>query len=88
MAGNVSSLDAWIRGALAVALVVFGVASHGTEILSFGAVLVGIVLMATALTRECPVYRAFRIGTLRPSPTRGARRAEPDSPLGGTARGH
>jgi hypothetical protein len=75
MARNVSSLDASIRGVLAVALVVFGVASHATEILSFGAVLVGIVLMATALTRECPFYRVFRIRTQHPGTTAGSRRA-------------
>jgi hypothetical protein len=73
MARNVNSLDACIRGALAVVLVVFGVASHGTEILSFGAVLLGIVLMATALTRECPFYRAFHIHTQRPSTNPGSR---------------
>ena len=75
MARNVSSLDACVRAVLAVALVVFGVASHGTEILSFGAVLLGIVLMATALTRECPFYRAFRIHTYRPGTAPGSRRA-------------
>lgn len=74
MARNVSSLDACIRGIAAVGLVVFGVASHGTEILSFGAVLVGIVLMATALTRECPFYRIFRIYTQRPGTNPQSRR--------------
>jgi hypothetical protein len=74
MARNLSSLDACIRAALAVALVVFGIASHGTELLSFVAVLAGIVLMATALTRECPFYRALHIKTLRPSAGRDPRR--------------
>jgi hypothetical protein len=70
MARNLSALDACIRAVLAVALVIFGIASHGAELLSFGAVLAGIVLMATALTRECPLYRAFHLRTLRPSSTR------------------
>ena len=74
MARNLSALDACIRAVLAVALVVFGIASHGTELLSFGAVLAGIVLMATALTRECPLYRTFHLRTLRPSSTRDPRR--------------
>jgi hypothetical protein len=75
MARNMSSVDASCRGVLAVAFVVFGVASHGIEIVSFGAVLLGIVLMATALTRECPFYRAFHLHTHRPSAAPDSRRA-------------
>lgn len=75
MLRNVSSLDACVRGVLAVVLVVFGVTSHGIEILSFVAVLLGIVLTATALTRECPFYRAFHLHTERPHPEPDSRRA-------------
>ena len=63
MARNVGTCDALIRAALAVLLVAFGVLSHQAEIISFAAVLVGIILMGTALTRECPVYRALHFGT-------------------------
>jgi hypothetical protein len=34
-------------------------------LVSFAAVLLGIVLMGTALTRECPVYRVFHLASLR-----------------------
>jgi hypothetical protein len=65
MARNVGNLDALIRAALALLLVAFGVLSHQAEIVSFAAVLLGIILMGTALTRECPVYRALHIGSRR-----------------------
>jgi len=50
---------------IAVILASFGVFAEIPGYLSFAAILVGIVLMATALTRECPIYRALHIATLR-----------------------
>ncbi len=68
MVRNVGAIDAMLRGVLAVLLVVFGVILHGSQVLSFAAILLGIVVMATALTRECPLYRLLHIATRRPPP--------------------
>jgi hypothetical protein len=65
MARNVGTKDALARGAIAVVLTTLGVVAAIPGFLSFSAILVGIVLMATALTRECPIYRIFHIATLR-----------------------
>jgi hypothetical protein len=64
---NVGRADAVVRGLLAAALVIVGVSGQVHGLLSFAAVLGGLILMATALTRECPVYRALHTGTARPS---------------------
>jgi hypothetical protein len=74
MRKNVGTKDATVRALLAVALVVIGVSAPGSDLLSFAAVLGGLILMATALTRECPLYRAFHTGTARPSPAPPERR--------------
>jgi len=65
MARNVGSKDALVRGVAAVLLTALGVFSEIPGYLSFAAILLGIVLMATALTRECPLYRTLHIATLR-----------------------
>jgi uncharacterized BrkB/YihY/UPF0761 family membrane protein len=65
MACNVGSKDAVVRGVVAVLLTAFGVFGPAPGYLSFIAILVGIILMGTALTRECPFYRALHIATLR-----------------------
>jgi hypothetical protein len=54
-----------MRGAIALLLAVFGVFGGAPGLVSFAAVLLGIVLMGTALTRECPVYRVFHLASLR-----------------------
>jgi len=65
MSRNVGSKDAITRGLIAALLAVLGVVAEVPGYLSFAAILMAIVLMATALTRECPIYRVFRIATLR-----------------------
>jgi hypothetical protein len=40
---------------------------------SFVAVLGGLILMATALTRECPLYRVLHIATARTAAPRARR---------------
>jgi hypothetical protein len=62
---NVGPKDAFTRGVMAVLLASVGIFAEIPGYLSFAAVLLGIVLMATALTRECPLYRALHIATLR-----------------------
>lgn len=65
MTRNVGSKDALARGVVAVLLAALGVFTQIPGYLSFAAILLGIMLMATALTRECPLYRALHIATLR-----------------------
>jgi len=67
MRKNVGTTDALVRALLATVLVVGAVSAQSTGLLSFAAVLGGLILMATAMTRECPLYRVFHIGTARPS---------------------
>jgi len=62
---NVGQKDAFTRGVLAALLAGLGIFAEIPGYLSFAAVLMGIVLMATALTRECPFYRVLHIATLR-----------------------
>jgi hypothetical protein len=57
-----------VRGVLALLLMAAGVSGQVSEVLSFGAVLAGLVVMATALTRECPLYRLMHTGTAGPQP--------------------
>ena len=64
MACNVGVRDALTRGVVAVLLAAFGIFAPIPGYLSFIAILAGIILMGTALTRECPVYRALHIATL------------------------
>ncbi|HEX9631127.1 MAG TPA: DUF2892 domain-containing protein [Gemmatimonadales bacterium] len=66
MSRNVGRKDAVTRGVIAVLLASAGIFATIPGYLSFTAILLGIILMATALTRECPLYRAFHIGTLPP----------------------
>lgn len=63
MRKNVGRMDAWIRGALA--LLLFSVAAVFNRFLgvSLLAALAALVLVATALTRSCPLYRALGIGS-------------------------
>lgn len=65
MSRNVGTPDAAVRAVIAVLLVAFGFVAQTPGYLSFAAVLIGIILMGTALTRECPVYRFLHIATLR-----------------------
>jgi hypothetical protein len=65
MSRNVGPRDAVARGVIAGLLAGLGVFVDIPGYLSFAAILGGIVLMATALTRECPLYRALHIATLR-----------------------
>ena len=65
MSRNVGTKDAVARGVIAVILAGIGLFAAVPWYLSFTAVLTGIILMATALTRECPLYRVLHVATLR-----------------------
>jgi hypothetical protein len=73
MQKNVGMADALLRGVLAIALVVLGVSGQVQGLPSFVAVLGGLILMATALTRECPLYRVLHIATARTAAPRARR---------------
>jgi len=62
---NVGSLDSWVRAGLAIGCLVLAAAFNEVPALSLVAAAVGIVLMGTALTGHCPLYRAFGIDTHR-----------------------
>lgn len=64
MKRNVGTLDAVARGLSAGALVVVAVSVRTPGVVSFLAILTALILMATALTRECPIYRALHVRTL------------------------
>lgn len=65
MQQNVGRVDAWIRGVLAVGFLLIAVIFNEMPLLSLGAAVVALVLIGTALTRSCPLYRALDIVTAR-----------------------
>lgn len=71
MRANVGSVDRVVRFVLglllllAVFLPVFGMAAN--PLLQWGAGLVGVVLITTALMRFCPLYRLFGLSTCKVS---------------------
>jgi hypothetical protein len=60
---NVGSLDRIIRAVAGVALIVAAVALSGTlfanPLLFWGAIVVGVILAATAAVGFCPIYAAL-----------------------------
>jgi hypothetical protein len=66
---NVGSADRVVRIglglALAIAAFVPGLGLSATPLLQWGAVVVGIVLIATAVVRFCPLYRILGISTCK-----------------------
>lgn len=69
MTANVGSLDRIIRFSIGLALIVlpfvttFGI--WNTALGQYGALLVGIILVATAVFRFCPLYRIIGLRTCR-----------------------
>jgi membrane protein YdbS with pleckstrin-like domain len=66
---NVGSADRVIRIvlglALAIAAFVPGLGLAGTPLLQWGAALIGLVLIATAVVRFCPLYRILGFSTCK-----------------------
>lgn len=64
---NENNLDRIIR--LVLAVVFFGVALTAGEntVLLIGGLVLGLVMMVTAVWGFCPLYRLFGISTYRPS---------------------
>lgn len=65
MLRNVGTIDAWIRGALAVALFLGAVLLNQYPVISLAAALAALVSLGTALTRSCPLYHALHLSTGR-----------------------
>lgn len=65
MQQNVGRLDAWIRGVLAVVSLVVAVIFNHIPLLSLAAAALALVMVGTALTRSCPLYRMLDVGTAR-----------------------
>ena len=66
METNVGLIDAWIRGVLAVAALGLAAVFNELPPVSLGAAVLALLLMGSALTKYCPVYRMFRINTNKP----------------------
>ena len=69
MIANVGPLDRAVRIVLGAGLILAalfsGLAPHVGAVVTYGAAAVGLVLVATAFLRICPLYAAFGISTCR-----------------------
>ena len=65
MTVNVGSADRLIRIVLGLILVLMPFVTNAGPILTYGAPIVGVVLIVTALFRFCPAYRLFGIRTCK-----------------------
>ncbi|MDA3932974.1 MAG: DUF2892 domain-containing protein [Gammaproteobacteria bacterium] len=67
MPTNLGNLDRILRAVLGLALIAVAffsdMALFDTAVLKYGAVMIGLVLIATAVLRFCPLYRVLRIKT-------------------------
>lgn len=65
---NVGRLDACIRGGLAIALFVVAIVFNRSPVISLAAALLALILMGTALTKSCPLYRILHFDSRTPKP--------------------
>ncbi|MEM8948684.1 MAG: DUF2892 domain-containing protein [Pseudomonadota bacterium] len=65
MTVNVGSADRLIRIVLGLILILLPFVTNAGPIVAFGAPIVGVVLIVTALFRFCPAYRLFGIRTCK-----------------------
>ena len=65
MTTNVGSADRLIRIVLGLILVLLPFVTNVGPILTYGAPIVGVVLVVTAFLRFCPAYRLFGIRTCK-----------------------
>lgn len=69
MTANVGSPDRLIRGILGLVLILMPLlnlpAIWANPVLYYGALVVGLVLVLTALFRFCPLYRLIGVSTCR-----------------------
>ncbi|MBI4419892.1 MAG: DUF2892 domain-containing protein [Gemmatimonadetes bacterium] len=69
MQQNVGTTDAAIRWALATILFVLSIVFNASPWLSLGFAVAALVMVATALTRKCPLYTATGLNTCPRQPT-------------------
>jgi hypothetical protein len=67
MQKNVSRLDAWIRGGFAIVLLAVAAIFNHRPVISLVAALVALVLMGTALTGNCLLYRVLGVSSRTPN---------------------
>ncbi len=71
MTANVGSLDRMIRIVLGLGLIIAAfipaLGLFGQPLVQGGMVIVGLVLIGTALVRFCPLYRLFGLSTCKVS---------------------
>ncbi|MDZ4135399.1 MAG: DUF2892 domain-containing protein [Paracoccaceae bacterium] len=69
MTANLGTLDRALRLVLGLLLIVMpfvsGLALFDTTAMKYGAVIVGLVLVATSAMKFCPLYRIFGIRTCK-----------------------
>lgn len=63
MKSNVGGIDRNLRIALGVVLIALGLLAGLSGLAKWAALVVGIVMVLTALTRFCPAYRLLGIST-------------------------
>lgn len=65
---NVGNVDRVIRAVVGIVLVLLPFVSgfgEGSSLLTWGSVVVGAILLATAAFKMCPIYRILGINTCR-----------------------
>lgn len=65
---NMGSIDRIIRGILGIILILLPFVSAfgaGSALLTWGAVIIGLVFAVTAVTGFCPLYRILGVNTCR-----------------------
>lgn len=69
MTANLGSLDRLLRFVIGIVLIaspfMAAAAFAGNAVLTYGAILIGAVLVVTAIFRFCPLYRIFGLKTCR-----------------------
>ena len=65
MPKNMGSVDRIVRGVIAVALVVVAAIAGFGSVVGVIALVLAVVMVATATVGTCPLYRPFRIDTRR-----------------------
>ena len=65
---NVGALDARLRLALGIGLLVLAALLNTRPFLALGAALIGLLLIGTAATHVCPLYAALGWSTCRSEP--------------------
>jgi hypothetical protein len=65
MTRNEGTVDRIVRAALGAALLLLALTSVASPAIYWGGIVVGLVLIATAVTGFCPAYRLLGIRTCR-----------------------